>query len=140
VVAQPPPIRKRRPVWIISAAITSVVYVVVIGSVVLRQPDPGRSTAAELAAGMQTALMQRDPDAFQSLFARGALPVGYARDLLTQLPAGVAVDAQVVVTAGGRDAVTAKVSDGQRWWCMGWLVEPDGDRVVLTAAPALATC
>ena len=57
-MAEPPPIRKRRPVWVISAAVTAIVYVVVIGLVALRQADPGRSTTAELAVGIQTATRQ----------------------------------------------------------------------------------
>ena len=121
-MAQPPPIRKRRPVWIISAAVTAVVYVVIVGLVVLRQPDAGRSSTAELAAGMQTALVQRDADAFESLFARGALPDGYADDLLAQLPAGAQVETRPI-TVGEREAVSASVISGPSagaaagWWC-----------------------
>ena len=55
-MAEPPPIRKRRPVWVISAAVTAIVYVVVIGLVALRQADPGDPRAAELAVGIRTAL------------------------------------------------------------------------------------
>ena len=56
--------------------------------------------------------------------------LGYAEDLFTQLPAGAQAEARPI-TVGEREAVTAEVTDGQRWWCS-WLVEPDGDRLVLT--------
>ena len=125
--------------WIISAAVTAVVYVVVVGLVVLRQPDAGRSSTAQLATGMQTALVQRDPDAFESLFARGALPDGYADELFAQLPAGAQAEARPI-TVGEREAVIASVINGAERWCSSWLAVPDGDLLVLSVTPALASC
>jgi hypothetical protein len=138
-VAQPPAIRKRRPVWIISAAVVSVVYVIVVGLVSAAQPDLGRSTSVELAADLQAALDQRDADSFEGLFARGAVPRGYADDLFAQLPAGAHVEARPI-TVGEREAVTASVISGPERWCTSWLVEPVGDRLVLSVTPAVAAC
>jgi hypothetical protein len=139
VVAQPPPIRKRRPVWIISAAVVAVVYVVVVGLVSAAQPDLGRSTAVELAADLQAALDQRDADRFESLFARGAVPHGYAEELFAQLPPGAQVEARPVMV-GDREAVTVSMVSGPERWCTSWLVEPAGDRLVLSVTPAVAAC
>ena len=138
-MAEPPPIRKRRPVWVISAAVTAIVYVVVIGLVALRQADPGRSTPAELAVGIQTALQQRDSAAFESLFARGGVPNGYADELMAQVPAGAQIEARPIVV-GEREAVTVSAVTGSERWCTSWLVVPDGDRLVLSVTPALAAC
>jgi hypothetical protein len=139
VVAHPPPVRKRRPVGVISAGITSVIYVIVIGLVLVWQPDPGRSSAAELAEGVQTALQQRQPDVFESLFARGALPDGYAEDLFAQVPAAAQVEARPIVV-GEREGVTASATSGSERWCASWLVVPEDDRLVLSVTPALASC
>jgi len=139
VVVQPPPVRKRRPVWVISAGVTSVIYVIVIGLVLVWQPDPGRSSAAELADGVQTALRQREPDVLESLFGRGALPHGYADDLLAQVPAGAHVEARPIVVGEG-DGVTASATSGSERWCASWLVVPEDDRLVLSVTPALAAC
>ncbi len=138
-MAQPPPIRKRRPVWIISAAVVAVLYVIIIGLVSVAQPERGRSTSVELAADLQAALQQHDADAFERLFARGALPDGYADDLFTQLPPGAQVEARPI-TIGERGAVTAAVINGPERWCTSWLVAPARDRLVLSVTPALASC
>jgi hypothetical protein len=138
-MAQPPPVRQRRPVWATSAVIVSVGYVLAIGLVLGERPDSGRANAAELAAGLQTALQQRDPQVLESLFDRGALPRGYAEGLIGQLPAGAQIEARPV-RVGERDAITASVISGPERWCAGWLVAPEGDRLVLSVTPALAPC
>ena len=124
---------------IISAAVVAVCYALAIGIVLARQPDPGRPTVPELAMGVETALQQRDADAFESLFARGAVPGQYADALFAQVPAGASVEARPVVV-GEREAVTASVTSGSERWCISWLVVPARDRWVLSMTPALASC
>jgi hypothetical protein len=115
-------------------------WVLLIGYLLWREPDPGAATPERLEAAMRSAVETKDADRLALLFVDGTIGDDYATAYLAELEKAQisSVVTSTKVSGGQTQLILTAAGDSSRSSpCTAWPLVRDGDRWKLDGVPAL---